>query len=128
MALLTRTIRVYDLPINANLNCSPLPQASQWDIEIHPTMTFGDLVRIVHTLRQRPSENDVSTSQDTDLNFYGTHLNEPLTHPTDLPRDIVGSHFVSQGSPRATPANEVSANTPIWYRVERFSSWILIFS
>ena len=128
MALQTRNICVYDLPINVDLNSSPLPQANQWEIEIQPTMTFGELVRIVHTLRQRPSDIDVSHSSDTDLSFYGTHLNEPLTYLTDLPRDIVGSHFVSQGNPRATPANEVSANTPLWSRVERFSSWILIFS
>ena len=128
MAIQTRNICVYDLPLNANLNASPLPQANQWEIEIHPTMTFSELVRIVHTLRQQLSDIDVSNLSDTDLSFYGTHLHEPLNHDTDLPRDIAGSHFVSCGNPRATPENAISADMPLWSRVEQFSSWILLFS
>ena len=123
-----RTIRVYDLPLDATLeNCSS-PLACQWDIEIQSAMTYGDLVRIVHTLRQRPPMTASPPAQVSTPTFYGTHLNEPLTLPTNMPRDIVESHFASQNNPRATPANEISENTPLWYRVERYSPWILLFS
>ena len=128
MSLQTRSIIVYDLPLNVNLHASPLPRANPWEIEIHPTMTFSDLVRMVHTLRQQPSIIDVSKSNASDFHFYGTHLHEPLNHDTDQPRDIAGSHFVSRGNPRATPENAISANTLLWSRVEHFSSWILLFS
>ena len=128
MALQTRSIIVYDLPLNANVHSSPAPRANPWEIEIYPTMTFIDLVRTIHTLRQQPSNVDSSNPNASEFSFYGTHLHEPLNHDTDQPRDIAGSHFVSCGNPRATPENEISADTLLWSRVDNFSSWILLFS
>ena len=97
-----RNIRVYDLPLHATLENSSPPKACQWDIEIQSAMTYGDLVRLVHTLRQRPSVSMSSPEQESTPTFYGTHLNEPLNLPSNLPRDIVESHFASYLRSRRT--------------------------